>query len=75
MALSVDADKYRHSFLQYIPRTWNIMKMIMIYKLGNSAEDIGSIISLLPIASKIFENVISQRFRIVIADKYLIPDV
>ncbi len=62
--------------LQYIPNAWKIAKIILILKPGKAADKVDSYgpISLLPIASKVFERVIQARLDEIIHAKRLLPD-
>jgi hypothetical protein len=61
--------------LNYITDAWKTAELIMIPKPSMNLSEVESYrpISLLPITSKLFENLILKRLKPIIADKHLVP--
>ena len=58
------------------PQLWKVAEVIMISKPGKLPHEVTSyqLISLLPIMSKLFENLLLRRLEIIIEERQLIPD-
>jgi hypothetical protein len=61
--------------LKYVPDAWKIAEIIMIPRPGKNQSEVESYrpISLLPIMSKLFENLILKRLKPSINEKHLVP--
>jgi hypothetical protein len=61
--------------LKYTPQVWKIAEVIMIPKPRTPLNEVNSHrpISLLPVVSKLFENFLLKRVKIIIERKYVIP--
>jgi hypothetical protein len=61
--------------LNYIPDAWKTSEVIMIPKPGKNLSEMESYrpISLLPIMSKLFEKLILEHLKPIIAEKHLVP--
>ena len=62
--------------LKYVPRLWKLAEVIMIPKPGKPPREAASYrpISLLPVMSKLFENLLIKRLKPIIERKNLIPN-
>jgi len=62
--------------LKYVPRLWKVADVIMIPKPGKPPHEAASyrLISLLPVMSKLFENLLIKRLKPIIERKNLIPN-
>lgn len=62
--------------LEYFPQQWKVAQLVMVHKPGKPPNEVSSYrpISLLPVASKLFEKLLLKRLHPLISSNNLIPD-